>query len=658
MLRIGALGTLAAKRKRRNLVKAGARASGMTKAGSHASGMTKAGARTPGLGRWGGVLFLTKLSIPICIWLGVLLSPEAISPARAQSADLSRSQAGDSAQAVDPWVHLALPPSSASASEQAIDPWAHLASPPSSVLAPGAASSASPFGPLVEYRSAMSPQDARKQISADPICLACPCKVEERSTLTPVALDLLLDQSTSALGIKRAGKRVGPASAAPEERNQVVSELARYVDEAARAQRVTLGDAGKRFIRTKNVLSLRGNYSPIARGVKEASERAEALVVMTDGLEDEGPGTDQDRACTRECANARDALGCRCSCRRNALVGQVRSTLSSGRHMFWLTFPPANRSDECSIQFAEATRQIGAACNEHRRPTPGAPVCRHVVLAGADLRRGKLAGVEERVGKPLKEFFDVVRKQTQNFGVTRVLPRPPSPLRLGDGRSWRCSAAPVAPDVLIAPARCLPVTRALDEDEASGRTRVLDVVDVALAPASVPGAGVALVRLKNEGAPLFVPPRRRARDAEPPSGVLRLFGHGDRGRMGNVGNVGSTGNVSASGGVAAFVDLSAAGWGCDGRRVGQTGCAPGLDLVLLGSPGRDACLGESGGPVYELIGEGEGGGWCGFRLVAAASRTAGDPRAACGTGAIATRVDALDSWIERTLTAWKGPRSP
>ncbi|HEU4533685.1 MAG TPA: hypothetical protein VFS00_06190, partial [Polyangiaceae bacterium] len=488
-------------------------------------------------------------------------------------------------------------------------------------LAPAGSAGASPFGPLIEYRSALSPQDARKQIAADPICLACPCKVEEQGTHTPVALDLLLDQSTSALGFRRRpGERAAPAGGpAPEERNQVVSELARYIDEAARAQRVTTGDAGKRFIRTKNVLSLRGNYSPIARGLREASERAEALVVMTDGLEDEGPGTEQDRACSQQCAKARDALGCRCGCRRNALVGQVRSTLAAGRHLFWLTFPPARRSDECSIQFAEATRQIGAACNERRRPAPGAPFCRHVVLAGTDLRSGKLAGVEARVGTPLKEFFDVVRKQTQSFGVSRALPRPPSPLRLGDGRTWRCSAAPVAPDVLIAPARCLPATRALDEDEASGRSRVLDVVDVALAPA--PGAGVALVRIKNEGAPLFVTPRRRARDADPPSGVLRLVGHADRGRSGPLDGLAPADRAGAASfsSFSSFVDLPAAGWGCDGRRVGQTGCAPGLDLVLLGSPGRDACLGESGGPVYELVGEGENGGWCGFRLVAAAS---------------------------------------
>ncbi len=460
--------------------------------------------------------------------------------------------------------------------------------------------------------------------------------------LTPVALDLLLDQSTSALGFRRGGGQASGAPA-PEERNRVVAELGRYVDEAARAQEVTQGDAAKRFIRTKNVLSLRGNYSPIARGLREASERAEALVVMTDGLEDEGPGSDEDRACRRACAGARDGLTCLCACRREALVRQVRSTLAAGRHLFWVTFPPAARADECATSFGEATRQIGAACAERRRGAPGGAACRHVTLGTADLRGAKLAAVEARVDGPLKEFFDVVRRKAQSHVVERALPREPSLVRLGDGRRIRCSAAPVAPDVVLAAGRCLPATRALVEDEASGRARVLDVVDVARAPA--PGADVALVRLRVD-TPLRVPPRRRARDDAPPPGVLRLFGGG--------------GGEAPPGGPAGlpFVDLSAAGWGCDGRRVGQTGCAPGLDLVLLGSPGRDACLGESGGPVYELVGEGKGGGWCGYRLVAAAARPAGDPRAACGTGALATRVDALDAWVERTLAAWKGPRPP
>ncbi|HEU4408687.1 MAG TPA: hypothetical protein VFS43_25730 [Polyangiaceae bacterium] len=512
----------------------------------------------------------------------------------------------------------------------------------------GAGAGAGPAAPralVVEHAEATSLQDAQRQINADPLCLVCPCKAEERVVLTPVGLDLLLDQSTSALGIRRGGGRDEGRGPSPDERNRAVGELGRYVDEAARAQRVTQGDAGRRFIRTKNVLSLRGNYSPIARSLRETSERAEALVVMTDGLEDEGPGSDEERDCRRACAGKRDGLACLCGCRRKVLVDQVRATLAMGRHLFWVTFPPARRADECSPHFGEATRQIDAACAERRRPAQGAGSCRHVVLAATDLRDRRLAAVEARVDGPLKEFFDVVRRQTQSFGVTRALPREPGALAIGDGRRFRCSAAPVAPDVLLAAAHCLPATRALVEDEASGQRRVLAIVDVARAPA--PGADAALLRVKTDE-PLFVPPRRRARDDAPPPGVLRLFGHGERPRTADAG----------PGLLRSFVDLPAAGWGCDGRRVGQTGCTPGLDLVLLGGPGRDACLGDRGGPVYELVGEGREGGSCGWRLVGVGARPAGDPRAACGSGALATRVDALDPWIERTLAAWKRPRSP
>jgi hypothetical protein len=518
---------------------------------------------------------------------------------------------------------------------------------PGAGAAARAPAAAPPPDLVLSYTEATSLKDAARRVDADSLCLTCPCKAEERVMLSPLSLDLLLDQSTSALGVLRGARddKIDRGTS-PEERNRVVVELGRYIDEAARAQRVTQSDAALRFIRTKNVLSLRGNFSPIARNLHDTAKQADALVVMTDGLEDEGPGTDEDYTCRKGCAGAREPITCLCTCRRNRLVGEVRATLAMGRHLFWVTFPPARRADECALSFGEATRQIGAACDEHRRATPGGSVCRHVALTTAELRGAKLSAVEGRIGGPLKEFFDVVRRQTQSFGVTRALPREPAALRLGDGRRFRCSAVPVAPDALLAAAHCLPASRALDEDDAAGQSRVLEIVDIARHPA--PGADVALLRVKVGGRPLFVPPRRRARDSGPPPGVLRLVGHGERPQAGEGGAFNERG----------FVDLAAAGWGCDGRRVGQTGCAPGLDLVLLGSPGRDVCLGERGGPVYELVGEGKDGAWCGWRLVGVGARPAGDPRAACGTGALATRVDALDPWIDRTLAAWRPPHPP
>jgi hypothetical protein len=98
------------------------------------------------------------------------------------------------------------------------------------------------------------------------------------------------------------------------------------------------------------------------------------------------------------------------------------------------------------------------------------------------------------------------------------------------------------------------------------------------------------------------------------------------------------------------LDLPASGWGCDGCRVDHTGCWPGLEMVLVGSLGRDSCFGDSGGPLYELVGN---GARCDWRLVAITSRSIGSGHEACGSGGLSTRADALDTWIDQTLASWK-----
>jgi secreted trypsin-like serine protease len=68
---------------------------------------------------------------------------------------------------------------------------------------------------------------------------------------------------------------------------------------------------------------------------------------------------------------------------------------------------------------------------------------------------------------------------------------------------------------------------------------------------------------------------------------------------------------------------------------------PGRELVI-GSSEIDACRGDSGGPIFDLVEDR-------WRLIGLTSRKLPTARAACGGGGICTHVGALAPWLDQQL---------
>jgi Trypsin len=459
---------------------------------------------------------------------------------------------------------------------------------------------------------------ARAQAEEPPICSVCPCEATAASRRDdPLGVGFVIDRSTSMLGLARREQAA---------RGNALDAIASRLEGVASREVPDLRAHGRRVVATLPVTGTRSNHSPISWQL-EAAAGADALVVITDDLEDNQADID--------CKSARP-LARRCECERLRLVGAMRKVLASGTNLFWVSVPPSPGADECQASAAEAERAVVAVC----RGAPlgqGGGFCHHRSLRARDLRRGALSAALPGLDDDFASFLnDVMRRRRESAPKVPVEPPPPSALLLGDDRRWKCSAVPIAPDAVLSAAHCLPATRVLDEDDMTHELRSLAVTASARAPD--PRADAALFRVKASEL-LRVPSRRHASDDAPPIGVLRLVGYGD--------------HVYAGGspfGRRSSLDLPASGWGCDGRRVDQTGCWPGLEMVLVGSLGRDSCFGDSGGPLYELIGD---GARCDWRLVAITSRSLGGGYEACGSGGLYTRADALDAWIDRTLASWK-----
>lgn len=126
--------------------------------------------------------------------------------------------------------------------------------------------------------------------------------------------------------------------------------------------------------------------------------------------------------------------------------------------------------------------------------------------------------------------------------------------------------------------------------------------------------------------------RRSSRDATPTMGALRILGFGVRDRLRLTGF-----------GTKRQLDVDVDGWGCTTARASALGCSPADELVVRGGSGNDTCLGDSGGPVFELV----DGNW---RLVAITSRGMRPRKVICGEGGIYVRVDRIDAWIEKEMT--------
>lgn len=202
---------------------------------------------------------------------------------------------------------------------------------------------------------------------------------------------------------------------------------------------------------------------------------------------------------------------------------------------------------------------------------------------------------------------------------------------VGDHSGWACSGVAVEDNAVLTAKHCGEVSVVGLGERASDSLRLIRVEE----RRAHPTLDVALLRLEGN-AEVALHSRRKRSDTTPPSS-LRAVGFGAR-----------DSRATAGFGAKSMLDLTAAGWGCDGTRPGTIGCVEEHEMVVFGGPGADTCRGDSGGPVFELV-PASAGSPCGYRLVATVSRSVGGADVACGAGGIYQRVDTIDEWISSTL---------
>lgn len=198
----------------------------------------------------------------------------------------------------------------------------------------------------------------------------------------------------------------------------------------------------------------------------------------------------------------------------------------------------------------------------------------------------------------------------------------PDAVLVGNDRAYFCTGVLIDKRHVLTAGHCAEATRV-------GFGNTLDrIVETRISKHERhPHLDVALLTLA-QPAIVRTHARRSRAQTTPPLGTIRMIGFGVRDRLRLTGF-----------GTKRQLDVGVDGWGCSRARAVAIGCSPADELLVRGGQGNDTCLGDSGGPVFELVDDQ-------WRLLAITSRGMRPRKVICGEGGIYIRVDRIAGWLQ------------
>jgi secreted trypsin-like serine protease len=226
-------------------------------------------------------------------------------------------------------------------------------------------------------------------------------------------------------------------------------------------------------------------------------------------------------------------------------------------------------------------------------------------------------------------------------GIATAATEFPDCVAVGDETDWCCTGTLVAPNVVVTAGHCAESCAARVYAGLNTNTpdpaKIFNVAHV-IRHQEFDDSGSVIrndltVLILDRDVPGVTPRKIAASAAIDGAAWLRVVGFGRTDTMGRIGY-----------GRQRRVDVAIASASCgDSSTASRYGCVSDLEIVA-GSPNRDSCNGDSGGPAYVR----SDGQWY---LAGATSRAIRGSRTPCGGGGIYVRVDKYRDFIRTVALA-------